>query len=98
MTNEWIKWNGGECPVVNDVVLDVKYKFGNKEFELITQAMHFNWKTVTYYRIYQTPRELKLEIALAVAKEALGYSDSPDLYSYKAQSALVKIAELEKIV
>lgn len=32
--SEWIEWNGGRCPVGDDVIIDVRYGFGREEYSV----------------------------------------------------------------
>lgn len=34
MSNEWIEWNGGECPVERGTLVDVRYRSGDEKFGL----------------------------------------------------------------
>jgi len=34
MSNEWIKWEGGECPVKEGIIVDVKYRDGNEAIRI----------------------------------------------------------------
>jgi len=33
--NDWIEWNGGECPVETGTLVDVKYRNGNVNFHVM---------------------------------------------------------------
>lgn len=32
MSGEWIEWNGGDCPVSSETLVDVEYADGIKEY------------------------------------------------------------------
>lgn len=55
MTNEWIDWTGGECPV--DGVIDARHRNGMVILGL--KAKHFRWDHIGYgyditaYRLHQ---------------------------------------------
>lgn len=78
MTNEWIEWNGGKCPVAGDVAVEVIYQYSsNPSLDYARRLNFWNTGNIEKYCIYQTPRELELEKQLAIAKEVLEfYADS----------------------
>ncbi|KGD79782.1 hypothetical protein ID10_08760 [Pantoea agglomerans] len=36
---EWIHWNGGECPVNSQSIVDVRYRIGNEDSSCIAGAL-----------------------------------------------------------
>jgi thiol:disulfide interchange protein len=74
MTNEWIEWNGGKCPVAGDVAVEVIYQYlSNPSLDYARRLNFWNTGNIEKYCIYQTPRELELEKQLAIAKEVLEF-------------------------
>lgn len=57
----WIEWNGGECPVGKDEMIDIKY--GDDAYANYVRAGAFNWKhdddcyPIIAYRVVEQERE-----------------------------------------
>ena len=76
---DWIEWNGGECPVAGDVVVDVKRRDGQ-----VSQADQFSeWRwshwpdpsDIVAYRLVDAPRA-STESALSHQPSGTHYSDA----------------------
>lgn len=60
----WIEWKGGECPVEDDVIVDVKTRDGEIEFD---SAYFWNWsherdscihpRQITAYRLHKSEKQ-----------------------------------------
>lgn len=64
--NDWIEWNGGECPVAGEVRTDIRFRIAPGEEEGCTernrQASYYRWDhnggygDIVAYRLVDAPR------------------------------------------
>ena len=87
----WIEWNGGECPVGDDVVVDVKTRDGEIEFD---PAYFWNWshekssciqdKQIIAYRLHN-PEQAKHEFCESVMRSIPEPSGRPTIEQLAAE-------------
>jgi hypothetical protein len=100
MTNKWIQWNGGKCPVDCNETVEVVRRIINNP---VAMAACVNWQhtnsddDVVAYRVYQTPREFELEKALAVVRGTLvSYMQT---YEWdNGVNAAMALIEIDKVI
>lgn len=70
--NEWIEWNGGECPVAGDTVVQVRFRGRPNENRVssTTSGRADFWKIGTDWWRHASPRRDNDIIAYRIARES----------------------------
>jgi len=43
--NDWIKWEGGECPVDGETIVEIQFRQGTKTIEITCKAADCEWQS-----------------------------------------------------